>query len=126
MSEQVQENATPFDSVKLVAGVLVLAAGVAAFYVFGALPIWLRWIIVLAALALGALVSLQSHQGKIFWAFVQASRIELRKVVWPERQETTQVTIVVFVMVMVLSLFFWGLDTLLAFITRWLTGQEGS
>jgi preprotein translocase subunit SecE len=78
---------------------------------------------VLAALVLGALVSLQSHQGKLLWAFVQTSRVELRKVVWPERQETTQVTIVVFVMVVVLSLFFWGLDTLLAFITRWLTGQ---
>jgi len=125
MSEQVQENATPLDSAKLVAGVLVLAGGVVAFYLFPALPIWLRWIIVLAALVLGALVSLQSHQGKIFWAFVQASRVELRKVVWPERQETTQVTIVVFVMVLVLSLFFWGLDTLLAFMTRWLTGREG-
>jgi preprotein translocase subunit SecE len=126
MSEQVQDNATPLDSVKLVAGALVLAAGVAAFYLFGTLPIWLRWIIVLAALVLGALVSLQSHQGKIFWAFVQASRIELRKVVWPERQETTQITIVVFVRVMILALFFWGLDTLLAFMTRWLTGREGS
>jgi preprotein translocase subunit SecE len=126
MSEQVQESATPLDSAKLVAGVLVLAAGVAAFYVFPALPIWLRWIIVLMALVLGALVSLQSHQGKIFWAFVQASRVELRKVVWPERQETTQVTIVVFVMVLVLSLFFWGLDTLLALLTRYLTGRGGS
>jgi preprotein translocase subunit SecE len=126
MSEQVQDSATPLDSIKLVAGVLVLAAGVAAFYLFGTLPIWLRWIIVLAALVLGALVSLQSHQGKIFWSFVQSSRIELRKVVWPERQETTQITIVVFVMVMVLALFFWGLDTLLAFLTRWLTGREGS
>jgi preprotein translocase subunit SecE len=124
MSEQVQESATPLDSIKLVGGGLVLLAGVVAFYLFGALPIWLRWIIVLAALVLGALVSLQSHQGKIFWAFVQSSRIELRKVVWPERQETTQVTIVVFVMVLVLSLFFWGLDTLLALLTRWLTGRS--
>ena len=125
MSEQVQETATPLDSVKLAAGVLVLAAGVAAFYLFGTLPIWLRWIIVLAALVLGALVSLQSHQGKIFWAFVQASRIELRKVVWPDRQETLQVTLVVFVMIIVLSLFFWALDSLLGVITRWLAAGGG-
>jgi preprotein translocase subunit SecE len=125
MSEQVQESATALDVAKLAAGVVVLAGGVAAFYLFGTLPIWLRWIIVLAALVLGALVSLQSFQGKMFWAFVQSSRVELRKVVWPERQETTQVTIVVFVLVMVLALFFWGLDTLLAFLTRWLTGQGG-
>ena len=126
MSEPVQESATPLDAIKLGAGVVVLAGGVAAFYTFSTLPIWLRWIIVLAALVLGALVSLQSFQGKIFWSFVQASRVELRKVVWPERQETTQVTIVVFVMVVVLSLFFWGLDTLLALLTRYLTGQGGS
>ncbi len=123
MSEQVQESASALDTAKLAAGVAVLVAGVAGFYLLPTLPIWLRWIIVLASLVLGALVGLQSHQGKIFWAFVQSSRIELRKVVWPERQETTQVTIVVFVMVLVLALFFWGLDTLLALITRWLTGQ---
>jgi preprotein translocase subunit SecE len=126
MSETVQERATPLDVIKLGAGVVVLSAGVAAFYAFSTLPIWLRWIIVLAALVLGALVSLQSFQGKVFWAFVQASRVELRKVVWPERQETIQVTIVVFVMVVVLSLFFWGLDTVLALLTRYLTGQGGS
>ncbi|HLS80138.1 MAG TPA: preprotein translocase subunit SecE [Steroidobacter sp.] len=125
MTEQARQTATAADSAKLVAAVLVLAAGVAGFYWLADLPIWLRWIIVLAALGGGALVALQSHQGKTFWTFVQSSRIELRKVVWPSRQETTQVTIVVFVMVLLLGLFFWGLDTLLAFLTRWLTARGG-
>ena len=62
----------------------------------------------LAALVLGTLVGLQSAPGRTFWEFVQSSRIELRKVVWPDRQETMQVTLVVFVMIIVLSLFFWG------------------
>ena len=124
MTEQVQENPTVLDTAKLVAGALVLAGGIAVFYVLAdQLPIWLRWIIVLASLVLGMLVSLQSAQGKSLWSFVQSSRVELRKVVWPDRQETTQVTIVVFVMVIVLALFFWGLDTILALITRYLTGQ---
>ena len=125
MTEQVQEGPKPVDAVKLAAGVAVLAAGVAGFYLLGDLPIWLRWIIVLAALAIGALVALQSYQGKTFWAFVQSSRIVLRKVVWPNRQETVQVTIVVFAMVLVLGLFFWGLDSLLGFLTRWLTTRGG-
>ena len=124
MTEQVQQQgATALDAAKLVAGVLIVVAGLAAFYLLSAQPIWLRWIIVLAGIAAGALVSLQSFQGKTFRAFVQSSRIELRKVVWPNRQETIQVTIVVFVMVIVLSLFFWGLDSLLALLTRWLTGN---
>ena len=126
MTEQVQQTPTALDAAKLVAGVAILAAGVAGFYLLSAQPIWLRWIIVLAALVVGMLVGLQSQQGKTLWAFVQAARVELRKVVWPNRQETMQVTLVVFVMVVVLSLFFWGLDTVLALITRWLTGREGS
>jgi preprotein translocase subunit SecE len=124
MTEQVQQGATAVDAAKLAAGVAILAAGIAGFYLLSEQPIWLRWIIVLAALAVGALVSLQSYQGKTFWSFVQSSRIELRKVVWPNRQETMQVTVVVFVMIVILGLFFWGLDTLLGALTRWLTGQE--
>ena len=125
MTEQVQENATALDALKLAAGVVILAAGIAGFYLLVDLPIWLRWIIVLAALVVGALVSLQSYQGKEFWSFVQSSRVELRKVVWPNRQETMQVTLVVFVMIIVLGLFFWGVDTLLGFLTKWLTGRGG-
>jgi preprotein translocase subunit SecE len=125
MTDQVQENATALDALKLAAGVVILAAGIAGFYLLSDLPIWLRWIIVLAALVVGALVSLQSYQGKTFWQFVQSSRVELRKVVWPTTQETWQVTLVVFVMIVVLGLFFWGVDTLLGFLTKWLTGRGG-
>jgi preprotein translocase subunit SecE len=125
MTDQVQENATALDALKLAAGVVILAAGIAGFYLLVDLPIWLRWIIVLAALVVGALVGLQSYQGKTFWQFVQSSRVELRKVVWPNRQETMQVTLVVFVMIITLGLFFWGVDTLLGFLTKWLTGRGG-
>ena len=126
MTEQVQPGVTVLDTAKLAAGAVILGAGIAAFYLLPDLPIWLRWIIVLAALVVGTLVSLQSAPGRTFWSFVQTSRTELRKVVWPNRQETVQVTIVVFVMIVVLSLFFWGLDSLLGVITRWLaTGGTG-
>jgi len=125
MTEQVQQSPTAVDAAKLVGAVAILAGGVAGFYLLADLPIWLRWIIVLATLVAAALVGLQSQQGKTFWAFVQSSRIELRKVVWPNRQETMQVTIVVFAMVIVLGLFFWGLDSLLGFLTRWLTARGG-
>jgi len=125
MTEQAQQGATGLDTAKLVAGGAIAVAGIAAFYMLTAQPIWLRWIIVLGSLAAGTLVGLQSHQGKEFSAFVQSSRIELRKVVWPSRQETVQVTIVVFVMILALGLFFWGLDSLLGFLTRWLLGRGG-
>jgi preprotein translocase subunit SecE len=125
MTEQVQQSVTVLDTAKLAAGAVILAGGIAAFYLLPDLPIWLRWIIVLAALVLGTLVGLQSAQGKVFWSFVQSSRTELRKVVWPTAKETQQVTLVVFVMIIVLALFFWALDSLLGFITRWLASGGG-
>jgi preprotein translocase subunit SecE len=125
MTEQVQQSVTVLDTAKLAAGAVILAGGIAAFYLLPDLPIWLRWIIVLAALVVGALVGLQSAPGKTFWGFVQASRTELRKVVWPTASETRQVTLVVFVMIIVLALFFWALDSLLGFITRWLASGGG-
>jgi preprotein translocase subunit SecE len=123
MTEQAQESATALDTAKLAAGIAIVVAGIAGFYLLAEQPIWLRWLVVLAAVAAGFLVTLQSYQGKSFWQFVQTSRIELRKVVWPNRQETLQVTLVVFVVVFVLGLFFWGLDSILGSLTRWLTGQ---
>ena len=123
MTEQVQQSATALDAAKLAAGVAILVGGIAGFYLLADLPIWLRWIIVLASLAVGALVGFQSQQGRTLWAFVQSSRIELRKVVWPSRDETTKVTIYVFVVIILMGLFFWGVDSLLSFLTRWLTGQ---
>ena len=125
MTEQVQDGATPLDAAKLAAAAGIVAAGIAAFYYFANLPIWLRWIIVLATLVGGVLVGVRSSKGREFWQFVQSSRVELRKIVWPNRQETLQVTLLVFVMVTVLSLFFWLLDWALGSLTRWLTGQGG-
>ena len=126
MTEQVeQQSAGALDTVKLVAGVAIVAAGITGFYLLSAQPIWLRWILVLASIVVGALVGLQSYQGKTFWSFVQASRIELRKVVWPTRQETMQTTIVVFVFVIIAGVFFWLLDMLLGWATKFLTGQGG-
>jgi preprotein translocase subunit SecE len=125
MTEQAQAGAGPLDTVKLVAAAAIVAAGVACFYLLSEQPIWLRWLIVLASLALGGLVALNSAQGREFSQFVQAARIELRKVVWPNRQETLQTTVVVFFIVILLAAFFWVLDTILGSLTRLLTGQGG-
>ena len=125
MSEQAQPGATALDTVKLLAGVAILIAGIVGFYVLSGWPIWGRWLVVLAAFSLSALVALQSLHGRTFWAFVQSSRIELRKVVWRDRDAppTWQVALLVFVVVLILTLFFWGLDALLLTATRWLTGR---
>jgi len=110
------------DTVKLVAAIAILIGGIAAFYLLGTYPLAVRWAIVLASLGVGFFVALQSAQGRTFWQFVQGSRVELRKVVWPTRQESLQTTLVVFVAILVMAVFFWILDWILGALTRALTG----
>jgi len=125
MAEKVQTGASTLDTVKLVLAAAILIGGIAGFYLLDTYPLAVRWVIVLAALAGGIVVALQSTQGQAFWQFVQGSRVELRKVVWPTRQETLQTTLVVFVAVVIMAIFFWILDGILGAVTKALTGQGG-
>ena len=123
MTEQAQAGApSALDTVKLVAAIAILVGGIAAFYVLTTYPIAVRWLIVFAALGAGIFVALQSAQGRSFAQFVQGSRVELRKIVWPTRQETLQTTLVVVVAIVVMGVFFWILDWILGAVTRALTG----
>jgi preprotein translocase subunit SecE len=125
MTEQIETQSSAFDAVKLALSVLVLAAGIAGFYYLGEQPAVVRWLIVLAGFGVACAIAMQSSYGRDFWQFVQSSRVELRKVVWPNRQETLQTTLVVLVFVLVSGLFFWLLDMVLAWATKQLTGQGG-
>jgi preprotein translocase subunit SecE len=120
MTEQVQQTATPMDTVKLVAALAIIVAGFACFYVLDSVPIWGRWLMVLAGLGLGGFVGVQSAQGRAFWEFVLGSRVELRKVVWRDKDapSTFAVTALVIVVVLILTLFFWFVDSGLAWIVR--------
>ena len=126
MTEQGEIGASALDTAKLVAAVAILVGGIAAFYLLGDLPLAVRWLMVIAALAAGIVVALQSAQGRAFWQFVQGSRVELRKVVWPTRQETLQTTLVVLVAILAMGIFFWVLDWILGSVTAALTGQGSS
>jgi preprotein translocase subunit SecE len=123
MTEQDQQGTRALDTVKLIAALTVLVGGIAGFYVLGSWPIWGRWLVVLGAFALAVLVAFQSAQGRSFWDFILGSRVELRKVVWRDRDAppTWQVALLILAVVAFLTLFFWGLDALLLVLTRWLT-----
>ena len=82
----------------------------------------IAWVVlVVVCLGVAALTS----QGKLALGFAKASRGELRKVVWPTRQETVRMTMVVIALVIVLSLIIWGLDSFLFWAVGLLTGQRG-
>ncbi len=111
------------DKAKLAIAALLVLGGVAGFYVLNAQNVWLRWAAVAAGLVLAILVVAMSRYGTALKQFVLDSRVELRKIVWPSRNETGMTTLVVFVFVIAAGLFFWLLDFVLAWATRAFTGQ---
>ena len=123
MSEHAETGSSVLDTAKLIAAVAILIGGIAAFYLLGTLPIALRWVIVLAALGAGIAVALQSSQGRAFWQFVQGSRVELRKVVWPTRQEATRTMWVVIAAVIIISLILAAFDWVIQLVVKALLGS---
>jgi preprotein translocase subunit SecE len=124
-TREADNPAGALDTAKLAAAVVAVVAGIAGYYYFAATPIVVRVLLVIAGLAVAAVLVFWTAQGRDLWAFMQGSRVELRKVVWPTRQETTQTTLMVAVFVLALGTFFWLLDFALLGLTRWLTGQAG-
>ena len=107
-----------------VAGIMILAMAVANYYyVSQAESLKLLWNI-LAGLGVLTLVSF-TEKGKRAWIFAREARVELRKVVWPTRPETIQSTILIMVVVVITSLFLWGVDSILLWAMSFVTGQRG-
>jgi preprotein translocase subunit SecE len=115
------QDAGPADTVKLVVAILFVIGGIAGYYVLDSQSVWLRWLAVAAGLILAGVVIAFSRYGTALKQFWADSRIELRKIVWPNRQETGMTTLVVMVFLLVAGVFFWGLDLVLAWATKTLT-----
>ena len=122
---QTPAGASAKDTALMMMSVVALIAGIVAFYWYDELALPFRVAMVVAGLAAGAGLMWFTWYGREFWQFAQAARIELRKVVWPERDETVKTTYVVFGFAVVMGLFFWLLDMGLTYLTRLLGGQTG-
>ena len=126
MNDEVkQQTAVPAgaDTAKLIAAIVLVVGGIVAFYVLKSRPeAWASWVAMFGGFLLGFVAFALSQYGRNFWQFVLESRIELRKVFWPSRQETFTTTMVVLVFVVIASIFFWLLDLGLASVTKFFTG----
>ena len=122
---QTPASASAKDSALMILSIVLLLAGIVAFYWYDELALPFRIGMVIAGLAAGTGLAWFSWYGREFWQFALAARVELRKVVWPEREETIKTTYVVFIFAIVMGVFFWGLDWVLTWLTRLLSGQSG-
>ena len=112
------------DKIKFALALLLVAAGVAGFYLLGAAALILRILSVLAGVAAGAAVAWFTEPGRRFFAFSQDAVTEARKVVWPTRKETMQMTGVVILFVIVMALFLWIVDGTLTWLVQLLMGRS--
>ena len=111
--------------IKLAVAVAILIGGIGAYYTYEEQSLLLSVSVVLVSVAMAVVVFMQTERGKTLWRFIQGSRVEIRKVVWPTRTEAMQTTLTVFVFVLILGIFFWILDKGLLWATKLLTGQGG-
>ena len=63
-----------------------------------------------------AAVFLMSESGRQFVAFAKDAWREVKKVVWPTRKETLQMTAYVFAFVVIMALFLWFTDKTLEWV----------
>jgi len=113
------------DKIKLLIALLLLAAGVVGFYYYADQALLYRVLALLAVFGLAAVVAFNSQPGMDTWNYGRSAIIEVRKAVWPTRKETTQTTLVVMAMVIVMGLILWVFDTFLLWAVKLITGQGG-
>jgi preprotein translocase subunit SecE len=124
MSAQTAEATTQmFDVVKQVISVIFVVAGVTAFYYFSDFSLLYRVLGLVAMIVVAMGLVLTTEIGRSVWSFVLESKQEVKRVVWPTREETLRTTLMVFVMVFIVGLLLWFLDMFLFWGIRLLTGQ---
>ncbi len=122
MNAKVEEPSSGADNIKLIGAGILLLAGLVLFYVFAEQSLLFRVIGLLAVMGVCCFLIYQTAKGKQTVGFFRDARTEVRKVVWPSRAETTQTTLTVFIIVLIVGILLWLFDSLLASLFRWVTG----
>ncbi|MDE1169311.1 MAG: preprotein translocase subunit SecE [Pseudomonas sp.] len=122
MTPKAEAQDSRFDLLKWLVVVALVVVGVVGNHHFSASPLLYRVLALLVIAGVAAFVGLQTAKGKSFFILAKEARTEIRKVVWPTRQETTQTTLIVVAVVLVMALLLWGLDSLLGWLVSLIVG----
>ena len=118
MVTKTEQTSSGFDTVKLMLAFLMLIAAVVGFYYFSDVSQLLRVIGLLAVAVMVFFIVSITDIGRRSLGFVRDARVEVRKVVWPTRTETTQTTIAVLIMVFIVAIMLWLFDMTLGWGVR--------
>ncbi len=112
------------ERIKLALALLLVVAGVAAFYLLAEHAMVLRVLAVLGGVVMSAAVMWTTPAGRRAFEFARESLAEARKVVWPSRKETVQTTATVFALVVVMAIFLWIVDVGMTSVVKMLMGRS--
>ena len=122
MSENTESSSNPLDILKWLIVFGLLGGIVAANHFLPELSVLYIALIAVAAVGIAGFIASTTVKGSTFLTFAKDSRTEVRKVVWPTRQETTTTTMIVLAATIVMSLILWGLDGIIVEIVSFITG----
>ncbi len=122
MTTNTENQGNSLDIVKWGLVVVILAAAIIGNQFYAEASVLVRAIGVVVAFAVAGFIALQTEKGKQALAFARESHIEVRKVVWPTRQEALNTTFIVLAATGIMALVLWGLDALLMQIVNLITG----
>ena len=122
MNVKAEAKDSRFDLVKWLVVAALVAVGVVCNQYFSAEPVLYRVLGLVVLAAVAAFVAFQTARGQAFAVLLKEARVEIRKVVWPTRQETMQTTLIVVAVVLVMALLLWGLDSLLGWLVSLIVG----
>ena len=113
------------DTLKLLIALLIVLAAIAGFYYFADELVIYRVLGLMAGFGIAWFIALQTDKGRYYWGYFQDAQTEVRKVVWPSRQETVQTTLLVIIMVIIVAAFMWLMDMFLGWSIGALMGRGG-
>ena len=97
----------------LILAIAVLLSGMVLFYYFSDVRLFYRVVGMITVVIFSAFIAYQSDFGKLVYSYVTDSKVELKKVTWPTKQETTQTTLGVIFVVIIVGILLWRFDMLL-------------
>src|SRR5690554_149411 len=122
MNTKVEAKEGRFDLLKWLVVAALVAVGVVGNQMFAAEPLLYRVLVLLALAGVAGFVATRTTKGSACLVLAKEARAEIRKVVWPTRQETTQTTLIVVAVVLVMALLLWGLDSVLGWLVSLIVG----
>jgi len=122
VNSKVSSEGSKLDALKWAVVALLVAVGVVGNSIYAEESLFYRVVALVVLAAVAGFVALQTAKGQAFFDLFKEAKAEIRKVVWPTRQETGQTTAIVVVVVLIVGLLLWGLDSLLSWLVSGVIG----